>query len=77
MNIDRLNMNNNNEQLQAFFLYCQAVETAYHEWKQYWINFYMNQDNEKSIGLYDPFDPNVLNKWLKKQTTFGKNSSTY
>lgn len=53
-------MPSNNEQLQAFFLYCQAVETAYHEWKNYWVNFYLNNKNK---DLYNPEAYNM--SWFK------------
>jgi len=35
------------ELLKSFILYCQGIESAYHEWKSYWLNYYMNQPKEK------------------------------
>ncbi len=50
------------ELLKSFILYTQALESAYHEWKQYWINYYMNNETK---DLYKGFDP--IGVWLKNQ----------
>lgn len=47
------------ELLKSFILYTQALEVAYHEWKGYWLNYYMNQGKD----LYKAFDP--IDLWSK------------
>ena len=47
------------ELLKSFIIYCQTVETAYHDWKAYWLNYYMNNGKD----LYKAFDPIEL--WSK------------
>ena len=48
------------ELLKSFILYTQSVEKTYHDWKSYWLNYYMNQGKD----LYDPVDFNVK-PWFK------------
>jgi len=32
------------EYLKSFLLYCQTVETAYKEWKDYWLDYFLKKD---------------------------------
>ena len=56
------------ELLKSFILYCQALEVAYHDWKGYCLNYYMNQGKD----LYKEFD--ITDIWLNNQP---KNNSDY
>lgn len=51
------------ELLKSFILYTQAIEAVYHDWKQYWLDYYMN--NKEPKDLYNPEYINTL--WLKNQ----------
>ncbi len=56
------------ELLKSFILYCQGLETAYHDWKNYWLNYYMHEGKD----LYKEFD--ITDIWLKN-LPFGSNNS--
>ena len=51
------------ELLKSFILYCQGIESAYHEWKSYWLNYYMNQPKEKPA-----FIPGVSQDYIDKMS---------
>jgi hypothetical protein len=57
--------------LKTFILYCQSVETAYMEWKNYWINYYMNNESQDLYNV-DALIPT----WLKNLTS-DKSTSNY
>ena len=59
------------ELLKQFILYCQSVETAYAEWKNWWLNYYM-ADTTKPKDLYDV--DALIPTWLKNLTS-DKNTS--
>jgi hypothetical protein len=63
------------ELLKSFILYTQALETAYHEWKSYWLNYYMSS-SKQTKGLYEGFDTTIFTKWLESPT-LDKNTSNY
>ena len=51
------------EPLKAFIIYCQALEVAYHEWKSWWLNYYMK--DHKDLYNVDALIPT----WLKNLTS--------
>ena len=54
----------NENNLKAFILYCQSVETLYKEWKDYWLNILIT--DKVTFSPIPHYDPNPYLENLRK-----------